>query len=569
MKKRFLSILFALALLLNAMIPAYAVSTGFSDVASDAWYAQAVTYVQENGLMSGVGAGRFDPNGTTSRAMFATVLYRAAGSPAVSGSDTFADTQEGTWYSGGVLWASQQGLVNGVSATRFAPNDPVSREQIATILWRHAGSPSGQGGQDFADEGDIATYASTAVDWARGNGIVNGKPGNRFDPKGNATRAEVATILQNYLTMSTPDVPDTPDTPEEPEPSVLVVYFSASGSTQRVGGYIAEALNADTFAITPAQPYTSEDLNWTTPGSRVNREHDDESLRNIELTSTTVSNWDSYDTVFIGYPIWWGIAAWPTDSFVKANDFTGKTVIPFCTSSSSGLGQSGTLLAELAGTGNWQTGQRFSSGASESTVTDWVKSLDLNPAPADPPPAQEGRSLVVYFSQPETTDPNNMTTEEDNSTVVINGQVLGNTQYMAQVIQETAGADLFRIEPQTPYPTDHTTLVAQARTEQGNNARPAIKGSISSLSDYDTIYIGYPNWWGDMPMILYTFFETYDFSGKTIIPFNTHGGSGFSNTISTIKGLEPNAAVKDGLSISRNSIQNARQEIVDWVNSLK
>ena len=229
MKKRFLSILFALALLLNAMIPAYAVSTGFSDVASDAWYAQAVTYVQENGLMSGVGAGRFDPNGTTSRAMFATVLYRAAGSPAVSGSDTFADTQEGTWYSGGVLWASQQGLVNGVSATRFAPNDPVSREQIATILWRHAGSPSGQGGQDFADEGDIATYASTAVDWARGNGIVNGKPGNRFDPKGNATRAEVATILQNYLTMSTPDVPDTPDTPEEPEPSVLVVYFSEIG----------------------------------------------------------------------------------------------------------------------------------------------------------------------------------------------------------------------------------------------------------------------------------------------------------------------------------------------------
>ncbi len=377
MKKRFLSILFALALLLNAMIPAYAVSTGFSDVASDAWYAQAITYVQENGLMSGVGTGRFDPDGTTSRAMLATVLYRASGSPSVSGGTHFTDTAPGSWYTDGIDWATRNGLVVGYGNGLFGTNDPVSREQIATILWRHAGSPSAQGSQDFADEGSIATYAATAVDWARVNGIVNGKAGNRFDPKGNTTRAEVAAILQSYLTMSTPDVPDPPDTPDETESSVLVVYFSATSSTERVGSYIAEALNADTFEITPTQPYTSEDLNWTTPGSRVNREHDDESMRNIALTSTTVSNWDSYDTVFIGYPIWWGIAAWPTDSFVKANDFTGKTVIPFCTSSSSGLGQSGTLLANLAGTGNWQTGQRFSSGASQSQVSAWALGLDL------------------------------------------------------------------------------------------------------------------------------------------------------------------------------------------------
>ena len=109
--------------------------------------------------------------------------------------------------------------------------------------------------------------------------------------------------------------------------------------------------------------------------NRVSREHDDESLREVELTSTTVENWDYYDTVFIGYPIWWGIAAWPTDSFVKANDFTGKTVIPFCTSSTSGLGESGELLAEEAGTGEWLNGERFSSGASEDEVREWVESL--------------------------------------------------------------------------------------------------------------------------------------------------------------------------------------------------
>ena len=109
----------------------------------------------------------------------------------------------------------------------------------------------------------------------------------------------------------------------------------------------------------------------------MNKEHDDESLRDVPLETTTVENWDSYDTVLIGYPIWWGIAAWPVDNFVKSNDFTGKTVIPFCTSASSGLGESGNLLAEMAGTGDWQEGERFSSGASDSTVTEWANNLNL------------------------------------------------------------------------------------------------------------------------------------------------------------------------------------------------
>ncbi len=159
--------------------------------------------------------------------------------------------------------------------------------------------------------------------------------------------------------------------------SVLVVYYSATGNTETVAGYIADTLGADTFAITPAEPYTSDDLDWTDENSRVSREHEDESLRTVELTTTEVENWDSYDTVFIGYPIWWGVAAWPVSSFVEANDFTGKTVIPFCTSSSSGLGESGNLLAEAAGSGTWLEGERFRSRADEADVADWVNSLDL------------------------------------------------------------------------------------------------------------------------------------------------------------------------------------------------
>lgn len=156
---------------------------------------------------------------------------------------------------------------------------------------------------------------------------------------------------------------------------ILVVYYSATGNTEAVAQKIANNLGADVFEIVPAQEYSSTDLDWTDSNSRVTREYEDESLRNTELVSTTVENWESYDTVIIGYPIWWGIAAWPVDTFVKANDFTGKTVIPFCTSSSSGLGQSGDLLAQEAGTGNWLEGQRFRSNPSDSDINAWISSI--------------------------------------------------------------------------------------------------------------------------------------------------------------------------------------------------
>ena len=139
---------------------------------------------------------------------------------------------------------------------------------------------------------------------------------------------------------------------------------------------IAEETGGNLFELEPVNPYSSEDLDWTADGSRVNLEHDDESLRSIELVNTSVENWDAYDTVFVGYPIWWGIAAWPVDEFITSNDFSGKTVIPFCTSASSGIGESATLLSEMAGTGNWQDGYRFSSSASDSEIIEWLATLN-------------------------------------------------------------------------------------------------------------------------------------------------------------------------------------------------
>ena len=157
----------------------------------------------------------------------------------------------------------------------------------------------------------------------------------------------------------------------------LVVYYSATGYTESVATYIADATGGELFRLEPVEDYSSADLDWTDRNSRVSREHDNPDERMMDLVASTVPDWESYETIFIGYPIWWGIAAWPVDRFIADNDFTGKTVIPFCTSSSSGLGESGELLKEAAGTGEWMTGERFRSGASEETVREWVESLSL------------------------------------------------------------------------------------------------------------------------------------------------------------------------------------------------
>lgn len=159
--------------------------------------------------------------------------------------------------------------------------------------------------------------------------------------------------------------------------SVLVAYYSATGNTERVANEIASQLGAATFAIEPAEPYSTEDLNWTVESSRVSREHNDESLRDVALAQVTPDNFAGYDTIFIGYPIWWGIAAWPVDGFVEGNDFNGKTVVPFCTSASSGLGSSATNLESMANGGEWLAGQRFSSSADDVIVSAWLESLGM------------------------------------------------------------------------------------------------------------------------------------------------------------------------------------------------
>ena len=207
--KRFLLLFLALTMLLSVSAcaaehtavddsPASSPDTvyvydGFADVDSDDWFAGSVDFVREKGIMNGTGADRFSPNDSFTRAQLATVLYRIAGDPEVSGEDSFSDTVPGEWYGDAVLWAEQSGVVNGIGGGKFAPADPVTQEQLVTMPWRMEGEPEGEAAED------ASPYAAIAAEWARAKGIASATDEYTFTPKDNATRAQVAALLMGYL----------------------------------------------------------------------------------------------------------------------------------------------------------------------------------------------------------------------------------------------------------------------------------------------------------------------------------------------------------------------------------
>ena len=179
--------------------------------------------------------------------------------------------------------------------------------------------------------------------------------------------------------------------------------------------------------------------------------------------------------------------------------------------------------------------------------------------------ASSGKTLVTYFSLPETKGD-----AKEDSTVTVNGENLGNTQYVANLIQEHTGSDIFRIEAVKQYNTsDHSALIADAQEEQNNDARPEIKNKINNFDDYDTIFIGYPIWWSDLPQILYTFLESYDFTGKNVYLFSTNGGSGLAGTVSTITSKLNTANVNsNAFKLHRNSMEDAPEEVETWLKQI-
>lgn len=185
--------------------------------------------------------------------------------------------------------------------------------------------------------------------------------------------------------------------------------------------------------------------------------------------------------------------------------------------------------------------------------------------PTEPITPGDGSVLVAYFSYPE---PDGVDASTGASRLVINDAVTGHVQFLAGIIQDATDADVFRIETVQQYPASHAPLIAQAQEELNNGDRPALRTSIENLDQYDVIFVGYPNWWGNLPAPLYTFLESYDFAGKTIVPFNSHGGSGLSNTVETIRSMQPNVDVRNGFTVSRNNVGNATDDLLNWLKQL-
>ncbi len=342
----------------------------FQDVPADAWYAQAVTYCRQQGIMNGTGPASFSPTGTLTRSMMATLLYRMSGSPTVQTSPTFQDAKAGEWYSDAIVWANDTGIMTGYGDQRFGVTDPTTREQAVTILWRYQGSPEAQDGSGLSDTDSASDWARAAVRWANGSGMLEGiVQDGQFLPKVNIQRGEVASLLWHMRGDSRPTQSEA-----SAARKTLVVYFSCTNTTEAVAKQIAELQNADLFEILPEDPYTEADLAYYT-GGRADQEQNNPSAR--PAIANRLEHLEDYDVVFLGYPIWHGQAPRILSTFLETCDLTGKTIVPFCTSHSSGIGSSDTALHALAEGASWLPGHRFPGGASESEISDWLQGLAL------------------------------------------------------------------------------------------------------------------------------------------------------------------------------------------------
>ncbi len=337
----------------------------FADIPRGVWYEEAVRYCYENNIMNGTSGTAFAPERTVSRAMLATVLHRIQGSPAPVNGPVFSDTQPGAWYSTAVAWASETGIISGYGNGVFGIGDPVTREQAVTILWRSAGAPAAGTAPAFTDEAGIAAWAEAAAQWAGEESMIHETADNRFGPKESVSRGEAAFMLFHWLSK----------TDSSADTRVLVAYFSATNTTRPLAEDAASITGAELYEILPERPYTSDDLNYNSGSSRANREQNDPTAR--PAIAGRVEDMEDYDVIFLGYPIWHGQAPRIISTFLESYDFTGKTIVPFCTSHSSGIGSSDTNLHALPPGANWLEGRRFAGGASRETIEDWISELTL------------------------------------------------------------------------------------------------------------------------------------------------------------------------------------------------
>ena len=305
MKKRLLPMLLATAMAFSVAVPTLAAD--YSDVSAAAWYADAVADMTARGLMNGVGGNRFSPNGAFTRAQLATVLYRMAGSPAVAGTDSFTDTANDAWYAPAVLWAEQNQVVNGIGSGQFGPERATTQEQLVTMLYRDAGEP------ESSAAADASGWAAKAVGWARGEGLVSGNE-LTFAPAADANRAQIAVIVSRHLQTKPQESPVTA------AKRALVVYFSAAGndgidavSAATVVAHEGADYGSAQLAAKFIGDYTGADVSAIVTEQSYPAEYNAmadmaKAQRDNDerpALKSKIENLADYDTVFMVYPVWW------------------------------------------------------------------------------------------------------------------------------------------------------------------------------------------------------------------------------------------------------------------------
>ncbi len=537
-----------------------------------------------------------------------------------------------------MLWASQQELISGYGGGIFGPNDPVSREQMTTILWRYADSPDANSENAFTDKADIANYATAAVDWSANNNIVRPVSDRTFAPKNSATRAQVADALMNFdrIQQTTPESPavtndnfalisggtfqmGSPDS--EPERSSDEIQYSVTVDSfymaksevsqqeyQTVMGSNPSETKGDnlpvtsitwydaiqycnrlseTAGLTPCYTISGTTVTWdksangyrlpteaeweyaarantTTPFHFGDYVHNSDANcynaygYNNDASGNWVNGSDSYlrKTVAVnqypanGYGLYnmhGNAAEWVWDWYDEYD--TGAAANP--TGPESGN-------AKIIRGGGWNDHPKHIRSAYRGAQPADVPLYSIGIRPVRSAEASTGQIRSVYSAKAEETT---------GKTLIVYFSQTGNTEDLANLIHEMSGADIVRLECKTPYSSSSNgpVLYGEALDELRAEAVPGLK-EYPNIEQYDTILLGYCNWWSSIPASVRSFLMQDDFSGKTIVPFCSMGGGRFGQTISAIAKLAPNSVIKEGLEVTYSSYDRA--EISAWLDNL-